>query len=907
MKKISLSLFVVLLWVCPGVNIFSQNTVQKNMAKDSADLSTARQQLAEATALFYAGKYDSSMVAVEKVLDLQAKLLPKNHPDRVEALQLVGKIYLEKGQIEKAFQYIEQALKIAQSCFGEISAEKADLLVDQGTALLYDDEYDQAEATLEQALAMQQKTLAPEHPDFARSYLALGTLQKYFKKYDDALSYCQKALEIRLKFYGESHRLLAHCYSEIGEIYLKKLDYAKVVDYFQKGNAIMIKNGQDLHPDYGYVCNDLGRAYLAMANYPEAIAWQQKALAIFRKENSVDNEDIATVILYIGRAQVGNGDYPEAIKSFEEDRRILIALNGPGSERLKYSYEGEADAYRKWFLLTGQDSLLQRSRYYYRFAEKIIEQTLRNDDSPATQKKVLYEAVTTFEKAIKTEILQAQQHPEDASALEKAWQLSESMHSYLLLSTTQDANARHFASIPDTELAKDSMLRAEMTALGNKRASLLEEGLLLTDSLVLGLNAQIYAKKEENIRLVNYFEQRFPDYFRLKFDLKTVSLSQAQQMLEPQQTLLEYFTGDSSIFVFVLHRNDSQVLELPRNFPLATWVQDLREGISGYHTAKVKKHGQYEMTVRQYADYAQKLHQKLLAPIAAYLTPELIVIPGDMLANIPFEALLAGVPKDIDNFKTYPFVLRNHTIQYAYSVTMLQQMIARQHRALVTDDMLAVAPFFDEDSVALAQRLAQHDALRLGISPLPYSGEEVVKVKTRFGGKSKMLIGKAATKQQFIALAHKYQVLHLATHGKANHRAGDFSYLAFAVDEDHPENGLLSVGELYNCSLNADLVVLSACETGIGEELRGEGVISLARAFAFAGAKSIVSSLWSVNDKSTMQVMENFYTELNLGTPKNIALANAKKQYLEQNPGREAHPFYWASFVALGDMRSIKK
>lgn len=387
MKKISLSLFAVLLCVCPGANILAQNTGQKNMAKDSADLSTARQQLAEATTLFYAGKYDSSMVAVEQVLDLQAKLLPKNHPDRVGALHLVGKIYLEKGQTEKALQYIEQALKIAHICFGEISAKTADLMVDQGTALLYDGEYEQSKATLEQALAIQQKTLPPEHPDFARSYIALGAYEKYFKKYDEALFYCQKALEIRLNFYGESHRLLAHCYSEIGQIYLKKLDYANAIDHFQKGNAIMIKNGQDLHPDYGYVCNDLGRAYLAMANYPEAIAWQQKALTLFRKENTVDNEDIATIILYIGRAQVGSGDYPAAIKSFEEDRRILTGLNGPDGERLKYSYEGEADAYRKWFLLTRQDSLLLKSRYYYRCAEKIIEQTLRNDDSPATQKK----------------------------------------------------------------------------------------------------------------------------------------------------------------------------------------------------------------------------------------------------------------------------------------------------------------------------------------------------------------------------------------------------------------------------------------------------------------------------------------------------------------------------------------
>jgi CHAT domain-containing protein len=121
-----------------------------------------------------------------------------------------------------------------------------------------------------------------------------------------------------------------------------------------------------------------------------------------------------------------------------------------------------------------------------------------------------------------------------------------------------------------------------------------------------------------------------------------------------------------------------------------------------------------------------------------------------------------------------------------------------------------------------------------------------------------------------------------------------------------PDAALLTAAELYNLNINADLVVLSACETGVGELLRGEGVISLARAFAYAGAKSIVASLWSVNDQSTMQIMENFYVELKAGKPKNIALANAKRNYLTQNPGIQAHPFFWAAFIGLGDMTALK-
>jgi CHAT domain-containing protein len=229
-------------------------------------------------------------------------------------------------------------------------------------------------------------------------------------------------------------------------------------------------------------------------------------------------------------------------------------------------------------------------------------------------------------------------------------------------------------------------------------------------------------------------------------------------------------------------------------------------------------------------------------------------------------------------------------------------MSSRKHRQTPSADLMALAPFYVSDTSVLATRATQ----RLVLAPLPYSREEIQRVQEQVGGNDLVLSGQQASKKLFLKMAGQYSILHLATHGKANHREGDFSFLAFATEDPDAEKGLLSVGELYNCSLNADLVVLSACETGIGEEQRGEGVVSLARAFAFAGAKSIVSSLWSVNDKSTMQVMDGFYAELKAGRSKNLALNTAKQQYLEQHPGKASHPFFWAGFVAVGDMSALQ-
>lgn len=145
----------------------------------------------------------------------------------------------------------------------------------------------------------------------------------------------------------------------------------------------------------------------------------------------------------------------------------------------------------------------------------------------------------------------------------------------------------------------------------------------------------------------------------------------------------------------------------------------------------------------------------------------------------------------------------------------------------------------------------------------------------------------SATEKRFNEVAGNYRILHLSTHGKADDRVGDYSYLVFSPQKDAIENELLYCRDIYNLSLNADLVVLSACETGIGKLRRGEGIISLARAFAYAGAKSIVNSLWSVNDASTQELMVGFYKGLKKGDTKSQALAQAKRRFLEEPSAAE--------------------
>jgi len=855
--------------------------------------------------LYALDESEDALLMCTKAYDIRQSLQPSNPCDLVESLRLMGNIHLQLSEYAKAKDYYNDALPLAIDCAGAESTQVADVLANLGVAFLRLQDFEQSIAIQERALIIRQKRLSASNPDIARSYMILGENYKKLLKFDEALFYYEKALEIQRKNIPNDDMAVAYAYSEIGQYFLAQKDYLKAQDYFEKENTAMLALKAEQSSSYAFTCGDLGRLYLANKDYPKAIEWHEKMVDVWRKSHKHPDTQLGSMLTILGKSRMTNGDFAVALIDYQEAKQIYENLLGANNFMASKADLGLANIYRKWYLKDGQDSLLEKCRAHYILAVNGVETQLPKEYSAIGQRKILAESRPILERAISAEMLALKAHSDQLKALENAWHLSETAHGYMLLAATQEANARRFSGIPGTELIRDSLLKVQITVLEIARKSALEHGLSLTDSLILAQNAQIFAYKEEAQQIKAIFEKNYPDYFHLKYELQTSSLQKTQQLLSPTQTLLEYFVGDFDIFIFVVQQKGSRMIEIPRDFPLDDWTKQLREGISNYYTAKQKEPEQYEKTVRQYADAAQKLYKKLLAPIADSLTSEIIIVPGDGLANLPFEALLSAEPKVASNFSTYPFFLRKHSVQYAYSATMLHQMTARTHLRPPTGELLAFAPFFEEDTTSLALRLQRDDAVRLGFSALPFSGEEVFRAKKRYSERSKVLTGKLATKQKFLEMAGQYKVIHLATHGKANHLAGDFSFLAFATEDDKLDKGLLSVGELYNLSLNADLVLLSACETGIGEQQRGEGVVSLARAFAFAGAKSIVASLWSVNDKSTMQVMDNFYAGIKSGQPKNIALANAKLEYLAQNPGQASHPFFWAGFVGVGDLGAM--
>ncbi|MEQ8808432.1 MAG: CHAT domain-containing protein, partial [Imperialibacter sp.] len=237
---------------------------------------------------------------------------------------------------------------------------------------------------------------------------------------------------------------------------------------------------------------------------------------------------------------------------------------------------------------------------------------------------------------------------------------------------------------------------------------------------------------------------------------------------------------------------------------------------------------------------------------------------------------------------------------YDLSATLLE---TRKHKNAEEITVLAYAPEFSETSrtnYSMAGLALRSDDL----VSLPGARKEVEYVGDIFNSLARL--GKDASESSFKQEAANFSILHLATHSIVNESDADYSKLVFS-DGDDNEDGFLHAFELINLHLNADLVTLSACNTGVGKIEEGEGVMSLARSFRSAGVPSVVMSLWPASDKSTPELMRHFYENLSKGQPKDLALANAKRAYLAAAQGKARNPFFWGGFVLIGDNSPIGK
>ena len=362
----------------------------------------------------------------------------------------------------------------------------------------------------------------------------------------------------------------------------------------------------------------------------------------------------------------------------------------------------------------------------------------------------------------------------------------------------------------------------------------------------------------------------------------------ALQDLDPGSSLLEFYLGSDSLYYFIVHGEALYFDKMVLPAQLEQRITDLLVALRG-------------KDFKSYTTLAFDLYQQLMEPILKHIestpalkqTEHLLIIPDGVLSYIPFETLLTS-PAQTNDYASLEYLLKSYRISYHYSSQLMAQPVASQES---NQRFLGFAPQFEDefDGLAYGERTRAYQELMPG---LPNAKEEVETIASLLNGVAQT--GIDATESNFKKMAAQYSILHLASHSIIEDEEPLYSKLLFDNEADSLEDGALHVYELYNMQLNADLVTLSACNTGIGKLYKGEGMISLARGFLYAGVPNLVMSLWAVPDRPTKDLMTYFYEELRKGNSKDLALHRAKIRFLENADNVTANPYYWGSFIYMG-------
>jgi CHAT domain-containing protein len=348
-----------------------------------------------------------------------------------------------------------------------------------------------------------------------------------------------------------------------------------------------------------------------------------------------------------------------------------------------------------------------------------------------------------------------------------------------------------------------------------------------------------------------------------------------QPMLRPRETLLAYFLGEPDSFRWAITRSGVTFHRLPSRATIDAQAARVRE--------MLRAPGDVAIARRE----ADALGGMLLGGLDLAAAGTIVVVPHGSLNYIPFEILGYG-----DRM-----LIERAAVSYAPSLNSLA-LLRRSQGAPGGFRVLAVgAPDVKPAAVTASSRSG--DITNLGLfGPLPFADDELQAIQRTFPRNAEVLSG-AQARESLLRRADlgRFSVLHFATHGLVSEANPSRSGLLFSPEPE--QDGVLQMGEIYGLGLRTDLVVLSACQTALGREITGEGILGLTRAFFYGGSRAVMATLWNLNDRFAAEFVDRFYRELREGTSSEDALRRAKLAYLSD--ARYQHPFYWSSLVLAGD------
>jgi CHAT domain-containing protein len=815
-----------------------------------------------------AGRYSEAIQKMQEMVATSERLGGPNSLSVASNLYYLGEVYRLLGDYPSATAVYERSLKIFEQKYGPDHREVARPLRGLGSVRVLTSDYATGRRFLERALQILERAYGPVHAQVALTLVDLAILRARTGDYDGARLLYERSLRIYEKVDPTSPNVeviilnIAFASSLGGR-------YAEAVPLYERAIALMEKRYGPNHFRVARAVTAYGNALWASGERQRGLALYERGLKIFDDGSDPRSPWLAECLAEFGNLRFENGESDQAKPLYS--RALAMAKSSDLAEA-------------RWTAAFGLGRIDEKEGHdaaavaHYREAVETLEKLVRqlDDEQDRTRYLRTMDRLVAYD-SLAAALLRMHQREPGQGYEREAWAVLEAKKGRLVAESLSTGRAK----LPDGQ-AKDAIERVR----AKQDQSVALERLLREEQgkgpreqepeKVRDLTTLVAQTKREYLDEVQKFLQRYPQYKAQFIDQQTVdprALAKFAERLPAGVLAVQYFAAVDRLYVFVVAGGGGFQVKT-RNVSRDELYGLVREYRAHVNQGKRRqlpwnddKSDIYRREVAPFKERARVLAHHLLEPIKDELARyrSLVLIPNDLLLYLPLHALEwqpAG--------EGMRFLAETHSVSY---VTQLE----------LTD-------LFSPD---VRGREASLLAIGDPDGSLPGAAREVREVGA-IRARTTVLEGGAATKERLVALANQFRDLHLATHGVLDTERPQQSYLVLAGRDS---DARLTIGDISGLSLQSSLVVLSACETAVGEQVPGAALTTLAAAFSQAGARAVVASLWEVNDRATAQFMVVFHRDL--GQEGRVLALQRAQRTLLANPATK-HPYYWAAFLLIG-------
>lgn len=845
----------------------------------------------------------------------------ENRQQEARVLSSVGSRYADLGNWSKAVELQKEALEINRAS-GPENVYTAILLLDLGASYLRNNEPQRALEMLYESAAVSVRC-----ENLFNESRALSLIGNVYEEIGDAVraqTYYAKALEKAQAL--SQDKLAAVALNDLGKANLTSGENQKALEYFQR-SIELARRTKNKRLEAAALGN-LGQTLFALGEEGKADAYFTEALAINRSLSDKIGE--AAILRKIGKLRLTFGKTDEAVELLDQSQAIYRSLESSRNLAETLLLLAKAES-KKGNLDAAQNKAEEAVSLIEKIRTRVRTTELR--DSFSTNLQDFY----TFY----IEVLMARHKiSPDKNFAAVAFQANEAARARGLLDLLAESNTNIRQGVDGKLLQKETELKNLLS--------------VRLENLTRVLNGK--AKIEAAEKLKNEIEQIRAEYEQAQAQIrassprysaltqpKTLTLAEVQaEVLDADSVLLEYALGDAKSFLWIVTKSDFQTIELPSKGKIEEMARQFYRSLTARNKqikfeTPAERESRISLADSELEKFSSELGRTILAPAAPFLANKRLLIVADgALQYVPFAALSLGVgahKAQSAKIKSR-FLVETNEIVNLSSASVLAVLRKETLGRTSAPKTLAVLadPIFDKEDerfqtianknkldreredkvelVAVSSKQTRNagdlrDGLELARLPFTRREADLISSVVPEGQKEKWLDFAASRRSATSPQLSNYRFVHFATHGFINDQNPELSGIVFStIDENGKEqDGFLRVGDIYNLKLPAEMVVLSGCRTGLGKDIKGEGLVGLTRAFMYAGAKRVTVSLWDINDEATSELMSHFYREM-FGTKKRSpASALRQAQNIMINDKRWNNPYFWATFVLQGESK----